>query len=183
MRTENEIRNFLTEYESLLERDDYTMFIPKNLTDRIDNAGFNESITIFADNIRIMNKHSMLCGIVDALRYVLGDESDTVGKDIPETEIYYTGGGIFCAITKLADGTWFSGATNEWGTVYKTHAAAESGYAEDDDDFVRFVTDRNEQIEIWRRIYEYGIKHNEYASECNVWMKTLEADLEEYICP
>lgn len=145
-------------------------------------AQIREMLNSYADKLNRAawwdESEATLSGVAEALKWVLGEESE-VGKPEAETEIYYTGGNIFCAVHKLADGTWFSGATNEYGGVYKTRDAAIESFAEDRD-FVRYVEDREEQLSIWREVYAYGIKNGEYADECREWLETLESDIDSF---
>lgn len=99
--------------------------------------------------------------------------------DAPEeTEIFYTGGGIYCAVHKLGDGTWFTGATNEFGGVYATKKAAMESFGEGED-FIRYVEDLEEQKRIWRDIYRTEIERGgDYDGECREWLKSLDSDLE-----
>lgn len=101
-----------------------------------------------------------------------------IGVDAPaDTEIYYTGGGIDCAVHKLPDGTWFSGATNEFGCIYSTRQAAIDSFG-DDENLLRYVEDLEEQKKIWRDIYKTEIERGgDYADECRKWLVTLDADL------
>lgn len=107
------------------------------------------------------------------------DGGIAVEVDAPaDTEIYYTGGGIDCAVHKLPDGTWFSGATNEFGGIYATRQNAIESFC-GEEGFVRYVEDLEEQKIIWRDIYKTEIERGgDYADECREWLKTLDADLE-----
>ena len=106
------------------------------------------------------------------------DGGIAVEVDSPaETEIYYTGGGIDCAVHKLPDGTWFSGATNEFGCIYSTRQAAIDSFG-DDENLLRYVEDLEEQKKIWRDIYKTEIERGgDYADECRKWLVTLDSDL------
>ena len=63
-----------------------------------------------------------------------------------------TGGNCWTGVARLNDGTWFAGMVNEFGCVFKSHAAA-WGSEMGDDDIIRDVEDINEQREIWKHIY------------------------------
>ena len=99
--------------------------------------------------------------------------------DQPDTEIEYTGGGIWCGYCKLEDG-WFGGEFNWWGGVWKTKEQAIEAFANEENGFVRYITDKAEQAEIWKRIYNAELSNPTYCieDEINENLKTLDSDLE-----
>ena len=114
------------------------------------------------------------------VRYIFPQDGGiSVEVDAPaDTEIYYTGGGIDCAVHKLPDGTWFSGAANEFGGIYATRQNAIESF-DGEEGFIRYVEDLEEQKSIWRDIYRREIERDgSYADDCERWLKTLDADLE-----
>lgn len=73
-------------------------------------------------------------------------------EDHPIADIFYTGGNCYCGILKTADG-WFMAELNGWGAIYTTYAAALESNPNEEETFVRYITDRNEQIAIWMELY------------------------------
>ena len=69
------------------------------------------------------------------------------------SEIYYTGGGIWCGIIKMSDGNWFSGELNSWGSVYKTASEAFDAQGEGSPDFVRHMggEDFDTVMNLWKK--------------------------------
>ena len=70
------------------------------------------------------------------------------------SEIFYTGGGIWCGVIEMDDGTWFSGELNDWGTFYKTREAAVECANENSEDFIRYSDDSDNVMDLWREAIE-----------------------------
>ena len=132
--------------------------------------------------------------VYPSTEYVASDSADEYGRhpvvEIPalrvdviaspgedRTEVFYTGGNIWCGICKTEDG-WFMGETNSWGGIWKTYSQAWESFPDADCGFVRDVDDRDELKKIWTRIYTEVIAKGEYEKTyCEEWLKNLDADL------
>ena len=92
-------------------------------------------------------------------------------------EVFYTGGGIWCAICQLDDGTWFSAEVNGWGCIWSSYSAALEAFPYPENGLVRYVTDADEQREIWEHIYHRIINEGEpfYADHCREWLEQLQS--------
>lgn len=94
-----------------------------------------------------------------------------------ESEIYYTGGGIWCGVIPLGFGLWFGGDLNGHGTIYKSYDSAVEGMGEDAPDFVRYTDDEDfsDVVNLWEQAIEYERTniHN-LAGWCDKWMEDNE---------
>ena len=171
----------LTEAQSPIKNMTYDIIVAFKIVD--DSKGFCE----YADDlIWFYGASDLYCNylkgkdsdFLDTCKTFLDKKVETPAPEDPE--IFYTGGGIYCAVAKVEDG-WFSGAVNEWGCVYKTREAAVECQGENSDDFIRNVEDVKEQTLIWMNIYK-DVMEKGYctAKECeNIWFPNLGEDLLE----
>jgi len=74
-----------------------------------------------------------------------------------ESEIFYTGGGIWCGVIPLDDGTWGGGEINDYLCIYKTRKSAFDSYGENDDNFIRWTTceEYPQVLELWKKAIDY----------------------------
>lgn len=79
-------------------------------------------------------------------------------------ECYNTGGNCFCGYCQFEDGTWFAGAVNEFGGIWDTKENAENAWIEEDEGFLRWVEDLDEQTYIWETIYKELISTHDCES-------------------
>lgn len=111
----------------------------------------------------------------------------------PDTaQLVDTAGGYFWGTAELEDGTYFIAPVSESGCIY----AFENGlgecfeafytiyFEENDEGFVRFVTDHAELYDIWKQIYTDVIEHREaiyydYPRMAADLLQTLEHDIDD----
>lgn len=90
-----------------------------------------------------------------------------------ESEIFYTGGGIWCGVIPLANGTWASGELNDYLTIYTTRKAALEMGGQYGNTFVRNTTEEDFPtiIELWKKAIEYEKTDcHGLACLCDDWM-------------
>ena len=91
------------------------------------------------------------------------------------SEIFYTGGGIWCGVMALNDGTFFSGELNSWGTYYKTIEAADELLGDNDPEFIRYAGEEDfcQVMAMWKEAItrEKKTRLEGYTDE---WMKENE---------
>lgn len=95
---------------------------------------------------------------------------------VRHSEIFYTGGNIWCGVCQLPDGTWFSGEVNSWGSFYTSEEEAYGCYGDDSPDFIRFSTD--EDVRLLRKLWKDMIKVEQtnihgLACYCEEWLEEL----------
>ena len=130
------------------------------------------------------------CGISFLADYLKGDSEeflncckaylDSKEPDSVKSEVFYTGGGIWCGITQLEDGV-FMGELNSWGGIWKTEEEAIESYIESDG-FVREVNDKAELKAIWEKIYADVINSGDDPENIirDCYLPDLDKDVEEF---
>lgn len=93
-----------------------------------------------------------------------------------ESEIFYTGGGIWCGVIPLGFGLWFTGELNDHGAIYKAKKTPEDMDLGDssDPDFVRYTTDEDTEqvIDLWKKAIEHERTNvHGLACYCDEWQE------------
>lgn len=100
---------------------------------------------------------------------------------IKNAEIFSSGGGIYTAVAQIGSSEWFVGDCNEWGSVFRTRDSAINSipccpY------FMRYVIRREEQLDIWRGIYNFILTNGNDNERklVSMLLQSLDEDIREF---
>lgn len=140
----------------------------------LDSVIVGVEINAIGDTVIVVEGENAQVDMVIKKLGTKGEPKKAKVRKKPESEIFYTGGGIWCGVIPLGNGTWASGELNDWLTIYKTKTAAVECQGENDPNFIRYTTEKDFAVtmDLWKKAIEHEkTACNGLSAYCDDWMR------------